>query len=777
MKRKRTKITLLGIVFFASGFSSLIYQVAWQRILTLYYSVENISTTLIVCVYMLGLGLGAIIGGKLAEQTKHKIGLYFAIELLIGLFGYISLPFLEFLGRNTAGSGYVVSSFCMFSFLSIPTLLMGMTLPLLTKIFNGIVHNFLRSISYLYFINTIGASVGALVTSFLFISFWGLDTSIYIAAAINISIALLTFFNRHKFDAPVVNTASSKTMDEAEDAPPPVSQRFDNVNTAFFIVFITGFVAIGYEIIWFRLLSVIVKASPYAFSSILFVYLMGIALGSYLMNRRLRNNTTINKKNLFFILQVALALFVLLSVTGYYLLVKHVPIFNRLSAFSFGHPLHPPMIKPSAYTPYELLKWMWCIGDIIFWPMIFVLVPTMIMGASFPLITSISYKNNKEGASVGSIYFYNILGNVAGGLATGFVFLHYMGTEYSLLTLSLIGLLFIFFTGNTRFIPSISGKLIFFITTVIAFFLAFPGKEDIYFLIHNKPIYNVHERKIIEEGVDGVVALHEHNDSLSAVINGTGHGGRPYVGFYYEADIALSYRKEINNALVIGFGTGSTVEALLKLNPQPQITLVELSETLIKALDQIEIMKQIIHHKNVKLIYADGRKFLYNCPDKFDAILMDPLISSTSYSNNIYSKEFFTLIKEHLNPGGVTMCYTDEPVIIPKTIASVFADMAQYNYFCIASNSKLNPDNEKRDLLFTAYDPIMQEALRDHAKKDSLKSYPISRAQVLAETRMFPINEDYKPRCEYYIGMKVLRRTIYDEGLLNAINHVNSAKP
>ncbi len=775
MKRKRTKITLLGIVFFASGFSSLIYQVAWQRILTLYYSVENISTTLIVCVYMLGLGLGAIIGGKLAERTKQKIGLYFAIELLIGLFGYFSLPFLEFLGRYTAGSGYLVSSFCMFSFLCIPTLLMGMTLPLLTKIYNSIVHNFLRSISYLYFINTIGASVGALVTSFIFISFWGLDTSIYIAAGINISIALLTFLNRRKFDIQPPTATSSAVAEEPDEPVAPATQRFDNVNTAFLIVFVTGFVAIGYEIIWFRLLSVIVKASPYAFSSILFVYLMGIALGSYLMNRRLANNTSINKKSLFFILQVALSLFVLISVSGYFYLVKYVGFFGRLSAFSFGHPLHPPMIKPAAYTAIELLKWIWCVGDILFWPMIFVLVPTIIMGASFPLITSLSYKNNKEGDSVGSIYFYNILGNVAGGLATGFVFLHYLGTEYSLLTLSLIGLVFVFFTGKTRYLSPVSSKAVFFVLTSLLFFVVFPHKKDIYLLIHNKPIYSIDERKIIEEGVDGVVALHEHKDSLSAVINGTGHGGRPYVGFYYEADIALSYKKEINTALVIGFGTGSTVEALLKLNPQPHITLVELSETLIKALDQVDVMRKIIHNNNVDLVFADGRKFLYNNNQKFDAIMMDPLISSTSYSNNIYSKEFFTLINNHLNPGGVTMCYADEPVIIPRTMATVFADLAQYSYFCVASNAPLAQNNAKRDLLFTAYDSVMSRALTKHAIDDSILTYPITKPEVLLETRKFPINEDYKPNCEYYIGMKVLRRKIYNEGKLNGFMH-NKAK-
>src|SRR5262245_16059932 len=96
--------TLLGSIFFFSGFASLICQVAWQRSLASDYGVGAISITLIVSVYMVGLGLGALLGGFLAERVRNKIILYFIVELLIGVFGIASLPFLDYLGRYTAGS-------------------------------------------------------------------------------------------------------------------------------------------------------------------------------------------------------------------------------------------------------------------------------------------------------------------------------------------------------------------------------------------------------------------------------------------------------------------------------------------------------------------------------------------------------------------------------------------------------------------------------------------------------------------------------------------------
>src|SRR6185295_10192075 len=160
----------LSFVFFLSVLSALIYQVSLQIILTLYYGVGPISTTLIVSIYMAGLGLGALIGGALAEKLKRRVEAYALIEFLIGCFGSISLLFLDFLGKHTAGSSYVLSFFYMTLFLLIPTFLMGMTLPLLTKIFNHYIHNFSKTISFLYFINTIGAALGALLASYVLIS-------------------------------------------------------------------------------------------------------------------------------------------------------------------------------------------------------------------------------------------------------------------------------------------------------------------------------------------------------------------------------------------------------------------------------------------------------------------------------------------------------------------------------------------------------------------------------------------------------------------------------
>ena len=257
---------LLSLIFFFSGLASLFYQVAWQRILTVHYGVGEISITLIISIYMMGLGLGALLGGFLAERVKNKIALYFVVELLIACFGLISWQFLDFLGRYTAGSSYMVSFVYMLLFLSLPTLLMGITLPLLVKIFNSLRHDFLSTVSFLYFINTIGAAVGSVFSSYVIISLFGLDIAIYLAAAINFTLAVLILMAKN---IPVIQEETTSFPDQTKDK--------DNTFglLAYLFVFVTGFLALGYEIVWFRMVGILVKASPYAFSTVLSVYLFG----------------------------------------------------------------------------------------------------------------------------------------------------------------------------------------------------------------------------------------------------------------------------------------------------------------------------------------------------------------------------------------------------------------------------------------------------------------------------------------------------------------------
>jgi len=730
-------------VFFLSGFSSLIYQVCWQRILTLYYSVEHISTTLIVSVYMLGLGIGAIIGGNLSEKVKNKVKLYYTIELLIGFFGLLSILFLEYLGKKTAGANYYMSFLFMFIFLCIPTILMGLTLPLLTKIFNSIEQNFMFSVSFLYYINTLGAAFGTIISSFVLISFLGIDTSVYIAAGINFLIALILFLKRKSYltiDDKNINTEINNI------------KQFSIKSTVFLIVFITGFISISYEIVWFRLMGVLFKASAYSFSSVLFIFLLGIAIGSFLMKKKLSQNNRINKKNLFYFFQFCIAIFVILSMAFLYLLLKKENIISQLQKLSFTQMLHPSLsistnsIKAFVTSLYNLL-------DIFIWPIIFISIPSILMGASFPLITSIAFSNQNDGQAVGKVYFFNVLGNVSGGLVTGFVFLNYIGTENTLLLLSIVGLFFLLFIKSKRTMFKPIAKLGYLILLVVFITSSYPKKSELYKVIHPKYVFDVNDKIIFTETIDGVIVTFHNQEKLRTYINGLSHGGRPTAFFYYEAIEALASCKELKNVLIIGYGTGSITETILLHNPVPAITLVELSKSLLDNLNQIDYLNVMLKSKHISTNIEDGRKFLYKSNEYYDLILIDPLLSTSAYSNNLYSKEFFQLIKEHLKLNGNCMIWMDEYRVIPKTIASVFSNVKQYGFFCIASESSIVPNIALKKNLYSKLPMLENELL----EIDSMETSQLSREQILKLNAKFPINEDYKPRCEYYIGIKYIK--------------------
>jgi predicted membrane-bound spermidine synthase len=745
------KKSLIGAIFFASGFSSLIYQAAWQRILTLYYSVENISTTLIVTVYMLGLGLGAIMGGRIAERATDKVRLYFFIELAIGLFGLVSMPFMEVVGKNTAAGGHLVSFACMFLLLCIPTMLMGMTLPLLTKIFNGVVNNFLQSLSYLYFINTLGAALGVLTTSYILISFGGLDISIYTAVAINICIAVTLIL----FKKQLSYTGNHNTENDATPVTAATNTGGNlQANIIYTIVFATGFIAIGYEIIWFRMIGTIVKASPYSFSTVLAVYLTGIALGSFLMKKLLAGSPRlqrVNRRELFFSLQVFIAVYVLLSISAYHFLVNHSDAVRKANFSSFNNLFHPSADGPPNWRIGSVIMWLIHHSDIIVWPSIFILVPTLLMGASFPLVTSLAYTKGREADTVGKIYFFNVLGNVAGGLVTGLYLLGAIGTEYALLLLSFIGLLFIFFNGNNLYIKGVPAKILFIGLFATVSFVFFPSRLQLYKTIHPAWVFKPNDKKIITEGTDGVIATYINGQKLITFINGMAHGGRPGMFFFHEVAQTLAYKPNTGKVLVIGLGTGTLIEALKEVSPLPDITLIELSDALLNNLHQVDTLHTLLTDKHIRVICADGRSFLHRDTEKYDAVFTDPLLTTTSFSNNIYSRQFFELVKAHLTPNGVLMTWMDEQYVIPKTLCTVFPYVNKYSNFAVSSNSQLKEDTAYMAALVESYPPAEKQYVKQFAGNEPPFK---NRQQILQETKSYRINEDYRPVCEYFLGYR-----------------------
>lgn len=256
----------LYLLFFLSGFPALLYQIVWQRALFTAFGVNVESVTVVVCAFMLGLGCGSLLGGRLSRNPRIPALFAFAVlEFGIAAYGYISLHLFQF----ASAAGPVETFLKAFALVLIPTTLMGATLPLLTAELVRRNGNVGQSVGMLYFVNTLGSAAACFAAALYLMRHLGMSGTIYLAAAMNTAIALAVLLLHRRSDH----------TPPAEQTPSRASIKFLALSA------ITGFVSLGHEILWYRVYSFITGGSPQSFAYVLGAFLSGIALGSLAARR------------------------------------------------------------------------------------------------------------------------------------------------------------------------------------------------------------------------------------------------------------------------------------------------------------------------------------------------------------------------------------------------------------------------------------------------------------------------------------------------------------
>ena len=181
-------------VFLVSGVSALIYQLVWQRSLLTIYGSNIESVAMVVSAFLVGLGIGSILGGIVSKKPSRPLLLIFAcVEILIGAYGLVSLRLFDMVGRNTTGGATLETGLWCFSLILVPTLLMGSTLPLLVAHQVNTSRNVGHSVSMLYFVNTLGAAIGAFLAAFVILGCLGLQGSVAVAVILNFLVGGVMF--------------------------------------------------------------------------------------------------------------------------------------------------------------------------------------------------------------------------------------------------------------------------------------------------------------------------------------------------------------------------------------------------------------------------------------------------------------------------------------------------------------------------------------------------------------------------------------------------------
>jgi spermidine synthase len=766
MKNNRQLILyLFASLFLISGAAGLIYEIVWERLLELYFGVTIVSVTLIVSAYMAGLGVGSLIGGRVARNLKNTLLLYGLLEIGIALFGLLSSSIIVWIGRATAGAPYVLVFLISFAILLIPTTLMGMTLPLLTQSFVDRVEISGRVIGLLYGINTLGAALGTVLAGYVLIGFYGFDGTVYIAVLLNGLVGLFAFaLSRWQF--------ALVTEPEPTQATSPGNIVWE-YKTILLASFLVGFIGLGFEMLWIRILLIVNKNTAYAFPSILFVFLLGLALGGYFFGRKADSSSN------------PVALFCKIELSG-----AAVAAFTFL-LFALTFQYQPPWIENFVETQKPLLPFVEANDRIFFskrallanlWSyflpiLILVLPASFVLGGGLPVLDRLSINNPLlSGRRVGDIHLANIIGSVAGSLAISFLLLPAIGSEWTMKLLVLFTFFFpaFYFLGKA-WEPAISKNDISLISigllALVGVFLL-PPRGEFYNRLY---AYGTGQEAVISESGDSVLALTYDSSSARQAgwfwIGGEINSLFPAQGIYEARSLVCAGASQPKRILIIGFGGGFSTLFYKSIPDVEEIVIVELLGDIAPFLSRnLDSARLTLSNSRITYRIDDGRRYLNAFPDEtFDLISIDPLRVHTAGHNNLYSEEALKIYRDHLTPNGALCAWMDEFHVIPHTMAKVFPYVDQYrNEFMVASSQPIIYQTKYMSRAAASYATLTEEM---YGSSGTIKLDPQAgfqffqrdQSQILNDERHRPILRDMDPWLEYYFFAMPTRERIQSD--------------
>lgn len=667
---------LLTVLFFLSGFSALLYQVIWQRMLGLFSGADVYSATIIVSAFMLGMGFGSLIGGYLADRfNQHKCLMFFALaECVIAVFAISSKWVYYDLLYQTwpeLSASFLTLSVVLFLSLLIPTFCMGITLPLLSKALTRYLDEASFKIAWLYALNTLGAGLGALIAALVLIRHYGFELSLQIGAALNFSamcgavlLALLLKRTTYWHAEAVTQTAdNAKTVDT-----------HFTLRTWLLIYGLSGFIALGLEIVWFRLLGVMLKSTAFTFGILLAYFLGGLAIGTALgiwFSPRSRRPV-----HHFLLLQACIAAYAVLSISVLLHVVDQWPSLAMIWQY-FAAPINFPFAFDLSKATPEFIAMYFVVVPLLIVP------PTLLMGASFPYLQRINQTSLDDiGKRVGALQTANILGSTLGAILVGLVFLHYVGSAGTLKILLVLGAVYWFLlakicTGKLqKALASMAG-----LTTVALGFVAVPSADTLWAKLHG----TLPESALQAEDNTGVSFIrgsmrYPGDVAISAYffINGVAQSTIPFEDGHTALSMVPAMLHPLpKDILIIGLGSGNTIWAAGGRPETEQLVNVEILGSQLKNLTDMHNLKPyagvqtLLDDKRFQFVADDGRAWLMRSGQKFDIIETDALRPQSPHSGNLYSSEYFTLLKNHLKPGGYAVNWIPTGRTI-QTFRSVF---------------------------------------------------------------------------------------------------------
>lgn len=758
-------LPLAGAFLVLSGLAALTYQVVWVRLLGLSMGSTAASVATVLAAFFGGLAAGSALADRL---TRRHPGLapYLCLEAVIGIAGVALVPVLLRLDTIVAampavGSSLLLEFVVTVLLLSVPTVCMGATFPVMADLVSRSRTELGERLSFVYSLNTWGAVAGAGLAGFVFIPSFGLDGAVWVAAACNFTIVGVGWANRARFaaddGAKPLRLPAGGPSGSGEAAPTPLLPRR---RLALAALIATGFCSIAAEVGWTKYLSIFVGTTLYGFATILMVFLAGIALGSWIVRPLLagRRDT--------------------LELLVWGLLALGVTIAATRPALSLA-----PVVLAASGEGGTLLPYVFVVA---------VLAPsTLLFGALFPMSLQIYCEERIDlRKHAGRAYAVNTLAGIAGSLAAGFWLIPAFGTDLLLVSLALVfplvaAALAVWLADVPRRRALMAGALA--VGAVAVLLPALDYRPLVRAVTFRDPQTAGLDPagwrfEYLREAKAGVVSVITRDGVLGALqTNGLTeshlHFLDPTVGSPTESLLGLVpylLHREPRSAFVVGFGGGNTAYAMTRTRALSEIRVVELEPAIVDAVRAVTngFVPALVDPR-VELEINDARNALLVAADRYDLIVSQPSHPWLAGSGTLFTREFFEIVRSHLQPGGVFGQWVNLFNMDETTLGAILHSF----YQVFPYGFTLRPGGGRDLLVFgsewpTVLDPKRVEQELEHRElsehlarlgfrsvTDLLAGFALSRTEILLEVQEGPCNTDTNLISEVRLARVGGRRT------------------
>ena len=655
-----TAVTLY-VCFFVSGVAGLIYEVLWAKYLALYVGSTGLAQIIVLATFMGGLALGCQLLGSLADRVRSPLKMYSFLEFGIGVYALV-FDKIFVLGRDvfiavvrasgSAESGLVAGKItaCVLSIL-LPTFLMGGTLPAMGRYMMRTLNVVGPRISILYFINSLGAVFGCVFAGFYLIGRFGLQFSMVVGAILNIAAGLVSM---------AVLSRETADMAPKEETGPAIDEGLPAWATTVVLagVGISGAVSMMYEVGWIRLLTLVLGSSTYSFALMLATFILGLAIGSFLLSFRKR---TAGYVLIFGLSEAAVGLTVLLMLPFY---AKLPYWFNQLAS-SLNR-------EPATFGLYQFCIFLMCA--------LVMIVPTILQGITFPAAIKVLIPDiHRIGRRIGYAGAINTIGTLVGSVGAGFLGLPFLGIkgtlEMAVALNSVLGLAIVAVEpAPARRRKGLAAALMAMLA-VWAWYGVAMGPWDR--LVLTAGTYRTRQRipsfeklrsklasretLFYRDGIDATIAVQDltgDEPQRILVINGKTDAstGRDMPTQKIMAHLPMMLHPRPEKVLIVGIGSGATIGSVLAYEGVKQVDVVEICRDVIDASRLFDSVNGSFRKDpRVHVFWEDAKTFLQIADTEYDVIISEPTNPWIAGVAGVFSQEYFETCRSHLSPGGFFM--------------------------------------------------------------------------------------------------------------------------